>query len=86
VGGDSGNAYGGGIFIGGSLGGLTPSLTVSNSSITGNHANGGSGGAGGSDGQGIGGGVYNLGTFLYDLATVIARNHASTGYDNLFTT
>ena len=28
----------------------------------------------GSDGQGIGGGVYNLGTFTFDSTTVIAYN------------
>src|SRR6516165_2213945 len=37
-------------------------------------------------GQGIGGGVYNLGTFLYDLATVIARNNASTSNDDIYPT
>ena len=66
---------------------MTPSLTVSASTITKNDANGGRGGkGGGSDGPGIGGGVYNLGTFLSDLATVIARNHASTSHDNIFPT
>jgi hypothetical protein len=34
------------------------------------------GGAGGSSGEGIGGGVYNLGTFIFDQATVITGNHA----------
>jgi len=47
-------------------------------------ANGGAGGAGGSDGQGVGGGVYNLGTFTSDPFTVIAANHASTSNDDIF--
>ena len=38
-----------------------------------------------SDGQGIGGGVYNLGTFTFDVTTVIAHNHASTSNDDIFT-
>jgi hypothetical protein len=33
---------------------------------------------------GIGGGVYNLGTFTADSATVIAGNHASTSNDDIF--
>jgi hypothetical protein len=52
--------------------------------ITGNQANGGEGGAGGSDGQGVGGGVYNLGTFDLDAASIIIGNHASTSNDNIF--
>jgi hypothetical protein len=32
---------------------------------------------------GIGGGVYTLGTFTYDVATVIVHNHASTSGDDL---
>ena len=38
----------------------------------------------GTDGMGVGGGVYNLGTFLYDAATVITHNHASTSNDDCF--
>jgi hypothetical protein len=30
------------------------------------------------------GGVYDLGALIYDLATVIAGNHASTSNDDLF--
>jgi hypothetical protein len=40
--------------------------------------------AAGTDGLGIGGGVYNLGTFLADAATVIRHNRASTSDDDLF--
>jgi len=49
-----------------------------------NRAYGGEGEDGGSDGQGIGGGVYNLGTFTFDIATVIAHNKASTSNDDTF--
>jgi len=38
----------------------------------------------GTDGLGIGGGVYNRGTFLRDAATVIRHNHASTSDDDCF--
>jgi hypothetical protein len=47
-------------------------------------AGGGSGADGGMDGQGVGGGVYNLGTILFDPATLIASNHASTSNDDGF--
>jgi hypothetical protein len=36
------------------------------------------------DGLGVGGGVYNLGTFTFDVFTVIKKNHASTSYDDIF--
>jgi hypothetical protein len=32
----------------------------------------------------VGGGVYNLGTFLRDTLTVIAHNRASDGNDDCF--
>jgi len=35
-------------------------------------------------GQGVGGGVYNLGTSLFEVVTVIAGNHASTSNDDGF--
>jgi hypothetical protein len=38
-----------------------------------------------SAGTGIGGGLYNLGTFSDDLATVIALNLASTSNNDIFT-
>jgi hypothetical protein len=40
--------------------------------------------AGGSNGQGVGGGVYNLGTFLRDALTVIKKNNASTSNDDVY--
>jgi hypothetical protein len=58
-------------------------VTVSASAITHNQADGGHG-DGGTDGLGIGGGVYNLATFLFDAATVIAHNHASDSNDDCF--
>ena len=58
--------------------------TASDSTIANNKALGGEEGAGGSDGHGVGGGVYNLGTFISDVTTVIAHNHASTSDDNTF--
>jgi hypothetical protein len=59
-------------------------VTVSASHITHNRARGGEGDDGGTDGLGIGGGVYNLGTFLHDTASVIRHNHASTSDDDVF--
>ncbi len=47
-------------------------------------ANGGESGIGGSAGQGIGGGIYNLGSFAFDAFTVIRHNHASTSNDDVF--
>ena len=49
-----------------------------------NTARGGDGDNGGTDGLGVGGGAYNLGTFLLDAATIIARNRASTSNDDGF--
>jgi hypothetical protein len=60
------------------------SVSVTASGVINNRAQGGEGEDGGSDGQGIGGGVYNLGLFTFDVATVIAHNHASTSNDDTF--
>ncbi|HEY7423312.1 MAG TPA: right-handed parallel beta-helix repeat-containing protein [Gemmataceae bacterium] len=86
TGGNGGDGQGGGIFNGGPSPFGTPNLTLLGCLVALNEADGGAAGAGGSGGQGIGGGVYNLGTFLDDLATLIARNHASTSNDNIFPT
>jgi hypothetical protein len=32
----------------------------------------------------VGRGVYNLGTFIFDVTTVIAHNHASTSNEDIF--
>jgi hypothetical protein len=73
----SGDGLGGGIAV--SAG---SSVTVSASDVEHNSAVGGKGGAGGSDGHGIGGGVYNLGSFQADAASAIEHNHASTSNDD----
>ncbi len=54
------------------------------SDISYNQALGGSGDGGGTDGLGVGGRIYNVGTFLFDRLTVIAHNHASTSNDDCF--
>ena len=70
------NGDGGGAGLGGgAYNDATSSLTLTSSSVTGNHANGK---------PGIGGGVYNLGAFIFDVFTVIKRNHASNGNDDIF--
>jgi hypothetical protein len=62
------NVDGGGARLGGGdYNDATSSLALTASRVTGNHANGSSG---------IGG-VYNLGTFTFDVFTVIKKNHAS---------
>ena len=72
--------------MGGLLGGKDPTgrLLVVASDISYNQALGGYGDSGGTDGLGVGGGVYNLGTFGFDAATVIRQNHASTSNDDCF--
>jgi hypothetical protein len=80
-GGNGGNGQGGGIFNGGSSLFGTPDLNLFGCQIEFNQANGG---AGASDGAGVGGGIFNLGTLAFDLATVIAHNHASTSNDDIF--
>ncbi len=59
-------------------------MLVVASDITHNRGRGGDGDGGGTDGLGVGGGVYNLGTFVFDALTVLADNHASTGNDDCF--
>jgi hypothetical protein len=61
---------GGGLFVG-----PAGTLTLTNSQVKKNHA----------DGQpGIGGGVYSLGTFSFDAATDVSNNHASTSNNDIF--
>jgi hypothetical protein len=74
-----GNGLGGGAFDDD-----TSALALTESTVTENHANGGDGEYGGSDGQGIGGGVYNLGSLGVDALTRILQNLASTDDDDLF--
>src|SRR5262249_26560400 len=74
-----GDGLGGGLYIR-----AHATLTVIAGTITQNRARGGKKTNAGDDGQGIGGGVYNLGTFSDDALTVIAKNHASTSDDDCF--
>ena len=59
---------------GGAFNDATSTLKLTASSVTRNHANGS---------PGIGGGIYNLGTFSFDAFTVIKDNHASTSGDDI---
>ena len=74
-----GNGFGGGLYID-----TGSSASFTRSTITGNQAKSGAGSGGESAGQGIGGGVYSLGTFTSDKATTIRKNHASTSNNDLF--
>jgi hypothetical protein len=76
---NGGNGLGGGVYVA-----STATVSVTNSTLTHNRAEGGEGEDGGSDGQGIGGGVYNLGTFFLDAASLIDHNQASTSDDDVF--
>jgi hypothetical protein len=71
-----GNGLGGRVYVGAGI------VVVSASDIRDNQAVGGLGDA--ADGLGIGGGVYNLGTFLFGALTVILHNRASDGNDDYF--
>jgi hypothetical protein len=81
---DGGNGFGGGVYVGHFSTLAFGTVTVSASDISHNQADGGEGADGGADGLGIGGGVYNLGTFLRDAATVLRHNRASTSNDDCF--
>ena len=52
--------------------------------LSANLAQCGPAGSGGSAGQGIGGGIDNLGTFSLDTLSLVLGNHASTSNDNKF--
>jgi hypothetical protein len=58
---------------------------VSGTNIHAQRADGGAAGIGGTAGEGVGGGVYSLGTFSPDVFTKIKGNHASTSNDDIFT-
>lgn len=62
------------------------SAALESMTITGNQARGGAAGEGGKDGQGLGGGVYvdPAASVCVDLATLIAKNYASTAGDDMF--
>lgn len=74
-GGVGGDAFGGGLFVG-----PADTLNLTACIVTNNQAQGGGGG-----GIGEGGGVYNFNPVGFTfLATIIAHNHASTAYDDIF--
>jgi hypothetical protein len=76
--GNGGNDFGGGFFIDAGA-----TATVLTSAIVDNRAEGGAAVVGETAGQGVGGGVYNLGTFVLDAVSIILGNHASTSNDNV---
>ena len=71
-----GNALGGGIYNG-VLSGAPVPVIMTHSKVTTNEADGGAG-------QGIGGGIYNLGSFLLDNVSLIHGNKASSSDDDVF--
>ena len=73
-----GSALGGGVYVG-----TVATVTIATGVITDNRAVGGQGHHAPA-GQGIGGGVYNLGSFSRDALTMILGNHASTSNDDIF--
>jgi hypothetical protein len=83
--GNGGNGHGGGILNGGPSPVGTPSLTLLDSFVVVNRADGGAAGDGGSAGLGVGGGLYLApgGLASADLAVIFA-NHASTSDDDVF--
>jgi len=58
-------------------------LVLQDAIVTKNLALGGDAETGGINGQGIGGGVYYLGTFNLDPETVIEKNQGSTSNDDV---
>jgi hypothetical protein len=64
--------------------GEVPIAAISNGVITANRAIGGAGGIGGVAGKGIGGGVYNTGTTVFQNVTITPSNKASTSNDEVF--
>jgi len=79
-GGTGGSGLGGGLF-----GSSSSTLTLGASAVVFNAALGGHGGsaAAGGRGEGIGGGIYDLGTLTLAAATRIANNFASTSGPNV---
>ena len=73
-----GNGLGGGVYVG-----TGATVTIATGVITANQAIGGQGHHAPA-GQGIGGGVYNLGSFSQVALTLILGNHASINNDNIF--
>ena len=86
--GSGGHGQGGGIWNGTSSAGTPSTLTLLESTIVNNRAEGGAAGLGGSEGQGVGGGIYlTPGSIAcVDLLTVIFGNEASTSDDDVYGT
>jgi hypothetical protein len=88
LGGNGGNGQGGGIWNGlpNPVSGTPSTLTIVDSTVVNNRADGGVAGSGGGAGLGQGGGVYIVagGTVCVDLVTHITDNHASTSDDDVF--
>jgi hypothetical protein len=83
-GGNGGAGLGGGIYAGD-----VTTVTIQNTQIVGNVADGGaSGGGSGQAGQGVGGGVYvsAQATVTADTLTIVVVNQASTSNDDVFGT
>jgi hypothetical protein len=80
--GNGGDGLGGGLAIfAGSSATAVRSLITRNLALAGKK---GTSGGGNSDGTGVGGGVYNLGTFSFDVHTLINKNGASTSNNDIF--
>jgi hypothetical protein len=76
---DGGNGLGGGAYNDDSS-----TLALATSVVTRNQALGGLAGFGGSPGQGIGGGIYNLGRLAIDVVSLVLGNFASTSNNDIF--
>jgi hypothetical protein len=72
-----GDGQGGGCYLAGGA-----HVTLTHGVLLVNVARGGAGKPGGAAGKGIGGGVYTLGTFSFDDASLIGWNRASTSGAN----
>lgn len=77
---DGGNGLGGGLFN--DLGSI---MTLDESAVLQNRAQGGKGAPSGNDGQGVGGGIYDRsGTLVVSSTTVVAHNDASSSNDDIY--
>jgi hypothetical protein len=87
---NGGNGLGGGLYDANNVttppppGSPATQLILQGAIVSKNLALGGEAEDGGSHGEGIGGGVYYLGTYSADNTTVIEKNQASTSNDNVW--
>jgi hypothetical protein len=82
AGGNGGDGQGGGLYVD-----ALSILSIENSTVTSNSADGGAGGTGtttGAEGQGIGGGIYLAGNGSTASNTRIVNNVASTSNDDIY--